>query len=308
MNTTTKILIALLVVLGLATVTLAIMRFSTPEDSWECKNGAWIKHGNPTVPMPTTGCGSNTTTPPNNDQQPYSDEIVIDTPKAQDEVSSPLTITGKARGTWYFEASFPLQLLDNVGNVVTTSFATAQGDWMTTEFVPFTATVNFDAGDATSGVLIIKNDNPSGDPSRDKEIRIPVTFGPQLMTINVFFPNIQKDPNMPDCAKVYPTPRTISKTQAVARAALEQLFRGVSMEEENQGYVDNIPGGVKIQELTIENGVAKVDLSKDLEEGMGGSCRVTGVRAQIEETLKQFPTVQQVIISVDGRTEDILQP
>jgi len=35
---------------------------------------------------------------------------------------------------------------------------------------------------------------------------------------------------------------------------------------------------------------------------------VTAIRAQITETLKQFPTVENVVISIDGRTEDILQP
>jgi len=41
---------------------------------------------------------------------------------------------------------------------------------------------------------------------------------------------------------------------------------------------------------------------------VAGSCRVGAIRAQIEETLKQFPTVQNVIISVNGNTENILEP
>jgi hypothetical protein len=35
---------------------------------------------------------------------------------------------------------------------------------------------------------------------------------------------------------------------------------------------------------------------------------VAAISAQIRETLKQFSTVKGVIISIDGRTEDILQP
>jgi spore germination protein GerM len=60
--------------------------------------------------------------------------------------------------------------------------------------------------------------------------------------------------------------------------------------------------------LTIEDGVAKVDFNEQLEYEVSGSCRVSAIRAQITETLKQFPTVKEVIISIDGRTEDILQP
>jgi len=45
-----------------------------------------------------------------------------------------------------------------------------------------------------------------------------------------------------------------------------------------------------------------------LEFQVGGSCRVAAISAQIMETLKQFPTVKDVIISINSRTEDILQP
>ena len=65
---------------------------------------------------------------------------------------------------------------------------------------------------------------------------------------------------------------------------------------------------MRIQGLTIENGVAKVDFSEQLEFQVGGSCRVAAIRAQITDTLKQFPTVDSVVISIDGRTEDVLQP
>ncbi|MBA7661011.1 hypothetical protein ES703_69021 [subsurface metagenome] len=65
---------------------------------------------------------------------------------------------------------------------------------------------------------------------------------------------------------------------------------------------------MRIQKLIIENGVAKIDFDEQLEFQVGGSCRVVAIRAQITETLKQFPTVDNVIISIDGRTEDILQP
>ena len=51
-----------------------------------------------------------------------------------------------------------------------------------------------------------------------------------------------------------------------------------------------------------------VDFDAQLEEGMGGSCRVSAVRAQITETLLQFSEARNVVISVDGRIEDILQP
>ncbi|MBP6976514.1 GerMN domain-containing protein, partial [Candidatus Dojkabacteria bacterium] len=70
----------------------------------------------------------------------------------------------------------------------------------------------------------------------------------------------------------------------------------------------NINDGVEILSLSISKGVAYVDLSNELQEGVGGSCKVTSIRAQITETLKQFSTVDSVVISIEGESEDILQP
>ena len=29
------------------------------EDTWICQNNVWVKHGNPSASVPTTGCGEN---------------------------------------------------------------------------------------------------------------------------------------------------------------------------------------------------------------------------------------------------------
>ncbi len=106
---------------------------------------------------------------------PYLDQIVIYTPIDNQEVTSPIEITGKARGNWYFEASFPVELMDLSGNIIAMNHAEAQGDWMTSDFVDFKAELTYDNASSTGrALLVIKNDNPSGDPSRDKYIYIPV--------------------------------------------------------------------------------------------------------------------------------------
>ena len=129
----------------------------------------------------------------------------------------------------------------------------------------------------------------------------------EYMMVKVFFNNDRMDPEF-SCNKVFPVEREILKTQAVARAALTELLKGPTEAEKAQGFFTSINPGVKIQELTIENGVARVDFDSQLEFQVGGSCRVSAIRAEITQTLKQFPTVNSVIISIDGRTEDILQP
>jgi spore germination protein GerM len=132
--------------------------------------------------------------------------------------------------------------------------------------------------------------------------------GKETMTIKLFFNNSKLDAEF-SCNKVSPVERKIDKTEAVARKALELLLEGnLTLQEREEGFLTSINPGVKIQSLTIEDGVAKVDFDEQLEFQVGGSCRVSAIRAQITQTLKQFPTVENVIISIDGRTEDILQP
>lgn len=113
----------------------------------------------------------------------YPDLIQIDVPVGGAGITSPITVTGKARGTWYFEASFPVTLVNWDGLIIAEGHADAQGDWMTDEFVPFTATLTFtkpecgtDQDFCMRGSIIFKNDNPSGDPARDKAVEVPVRF------------------------------------------------------------------------------------------------------------------------------------
>ncbi len=108
-----------------------------------------------------------------------ADRIVMNTPVRDSVITSPVTITGKARGTWYFEASFPITIVDWDGLIIGQGIAQAQSDWMTEDFVPFTATINFTVATDTPyrrGAIILKKDNPSDLPEHDDALEIPVKF------------------------------------------------------------------------------------------------------------------------------------
>ncbi|MBI4085461.1 MAG: tryptophan-rich sensory protein [Candidatus Liptonbacteria bacterium] len=110
---------------------------------------------------------------------PKENLIRVESPGANETVSSPLTVRGNARGNWFFEASFPVKILDVNGNLVATSIAQAQSDWMTTEFVPFNAVIEFEKPTAGSGFLVLEKDNPSGLPEHSDELRVPILFSGQ---------------------------------------------------------------------------------------------------------------------------------
>ena len=104
------------------------------------------------------------------------DLIELNLPRTNTVVTSPLTVRGRARGPWFFEASFPVYLLDAAGDTLAATPAHADGEWMTTEFVPFTATLTFVPPAGGSGTLILEKSNASGLPEHDDELRVPVRF------------------------------------------------------------------------------------------------------------------------------------
>jgi len=303
-------------------------------------------------------------------------EVEVFSPLAGQIIKSPLTVTGRARGNWFFEASFPVQLAVGDGIVIAQTPAQAKGDWMTNDFVPFEAKIDFEytfGRDRMPAILVLKKDNPSGLPQYDKNISIPIVLIPGVSDsstkackrtgcggelcidedfiitceylsefdcyknaeckrqtdgqcgwtessaltqclqsarttgIRIFFSNNNLDKAI-TCEKAFPVERQVARTTAIARAALEELLKGPSQGELAQGFYTSINPNVKIQKLTIEGGTAKVDFDETLEKNMGGSCRASVIRTQIAETLKQFSTVKNVIISINGRIEDILQP
>lgn len=237
-----------------------------------------------------------------------NDLIQVEKPVSGEEVKNPLEISGMARGPWFFEGSFLIRLADAAGKTLGTAVATAEGEWMTEDFVPWKAVLSFDPIDATEGRLIFEKANASGLPEHDDSFEILVRFSQEkTMTVKSFFGHEKSNETM-DCAAVYPLERTVARKKAIERAAIEELLAGITDEEKAQGYFTSINPGVKLETLSIQHGVAFIYFNDKLDEAVGGSCRVISIRAQIEETLKQFPTVTEVVISINGRGEDILQP
>lgn len=111
--------------------------------------------------------------------------IVLDWPQPGEVVTSPLVVQGEARGYWFFEASFPVVLTNWDGLILAEVPAQAQDEWMTEEFVPFAANLEFESpykkGDPEfmkRGTLILHKDNPSGLPEHDAAHEITVWFAP----------------------------------------------------------------------------------------------------------------------------------
>ncbi len=99
--------------------------------------------------------------------------------------------------------------------------------------------------------------------------------------------------------------RAIPRTPQIGRAALEALLAGPTAEEQSIGFTSAIPPGTRLLGLTIENGIATVDLSGQFAEG-GGSFSMMARVAQVIFTLTQFPSVQAVLFQLDGQPVEAL--
>jgi hypothetical protein len=236
------------------------------------------------------------------------EDVRIDKPRPNQSVTSPVAITGSARGTWYNEAVFQVRVLDGNGSIIAQGYASTPMQWMTEDFVPFRTTLAYEQPTTTSGRIEILKANPSGRPENEQTLHYPIQFselGADATTVDVYFGTTGAQ----NCTETQSVTRTVPQTQAVARTALEALIAGpVINSDEESALSSAINPGSEIRELSIEDGVARVNFGPTIARDLGGSCRVEAIRAQITDTLTQFDTVDTVEIAVEGETEGVLQP
>ncbi len=114
------------------------------------------------------------------------DLIEVNAPTIDATIESPLVITGQARGPWFFEATFPVSLVNWDGLIIAEGYAEASGDWMTNDFVPFRAELVFVSPYAADnpdfmrrGALILQKSNPSDLPEHDAALEFSLFFAPR---------------------------------------------------------------------------------------------------------------------------------
>jgi spore germination protein GerM len=133
----------------------------------------------------------------------------------------------------------------------------------------------------------------------------------QTMTVKVFFHNEKLNPDMMDCTKAFPTNRTIPKTKAPARAALDELFKGTTDEEKAKGFwaFDRESTTGVVKSLNVKNGAAYLNFTKRAFEQLGNAATSCGggFFAMVEETLMQFPSIKKVYYAVEGNADDFYE-
>lgn len=241
------------------------------------------------------------------------DLITVESPLPGDTIHKDLSVIGKARGTWFFEASFPIQVLDKDGKVLSQGIAEAQSDWMTSDFVPFKATINIPDSYTGPVTLVLKKDNPSDLPEHDASISFPLIkeASPQnTITIKLYYYNPAHDqgPGGAQCSRngLVPVERIIPRTITPIQDSIKLLLRGeIENSERTQGITSEFPlQGVTLKAASLVNGQLTLTFADPQNKTGGGSCHVSILWSQIEATAKQFPEVK----SVRFMPEELFQP
>ena len=257
-----------------------------------------IMAGNSDKPQPTNSPtpSASSSVSPSPSTQP---NITITSPTKNQYVDGVITVTGKAR---VFENQFTIQVKDSNGKIIATAHAMTDakdaglfGNYSVKLALPTTATLNLKV---ESLAYSAKGDGSfEGYASADVKLR-------NLDTRTIYVAYVTSD----DCTTFSLFKRDVLKTTQPGYLSLVELLKGPTSAEKSQHAKDVIPSNVVINSLKQSGTTVNVDFDETLQAGVAGSCRVQAIRSEITNTLKQFPGFNNVVISINGKTEGILQP
>lgn len=87
-----------------------------------------------------------------------------------------VTLTGYASQSWFFEGTFPIELVDQDGNTLSQGSVQTSDDWTTTPHPYFMGELSYSDSAPKQATLILRNDNPSGLPENEVRYEIPLTL------------------------------------------------------------------------------------------------------------------------------------
>lgn len=240
------------------------------------------------------------------------DEVIrVLWPKPYSEVMSPINVSGEARGSWFFEANSTVEIVDANGQQLGFALANAQGDWMTSDFVPFSGILSFSTSTTPTGKVIFHKDNPSGLPQHDASYEVPIRFREVLdesayREIKLFFYDERKDRDssgnvMCTANGLVEIKRNIPITNTPIQTAVKELLKGPTQAELSRTPGTEFPlAGLSLESASLSGGVLTLNFKDPQGKTVGGSCRVGILTAQISATAKQFGGVTEVRFSPEG--------
>lgn len=239
-------------------------------------------------------------------RQPKKDEgILIFSPRENEKIKSPLKIEGKAKGFWFFEAQFNVELYDLNNNLLGFSTLTAKGDWTKEDYIDFEGELKFIENTTDFGILRFRGANASGLPENEKIFELIVEFEkPIYQKVLLYYYNPEKDKDETGnikCSKdgLVAIEREIPFTKTPIQDTISLLLKGKNNFNENdirEGIETEYPlEGFKLKSANLKkDGTLVLEFEDPLNKSSGGACRTALLWFQIEMTAKQFIGVKKV--------------
>jgi germination protein M len=200
-----------------------------------------------------------------------------------------------------------LQALALAGLLVATAACTSSGGLGQIPTVPPTVAPSIDAGPPDETPAPSRppssSPSPSGGPSTSPSASPSPTLRVETMVIRAYYV-LDGEPGVEG---LVPTLRVVPKTSGVARAAMDALLDADAIIDRYSQLSTAVPAGTSLLGISIKDGVATVDLSREFESG-GGSASSAYRLGQVVYTLTQFSTVRAVLFQVEGRTVTTFGP
>lgn len=229
-------------------------------------------------------------------------------------IDNPTMLNGT---TTAFEQTFSWKLVDARGTVVAEHSAMTHAADAGIPG-PFSVTMFYDKVPTTERGTLTVYEASAKDGSPIHDVSIPVVFAKTLaqgcgVNVNVAF--VETKGAHLDCSQTKTVTRTVcADAGSAGDVALYELLKGPTAREKAGGVGTELPLVIQYPArdvLGISGQFINYNFGYELAAGIAGSCRVAAIRAQITNTVLSN-SVQTggdgIVIGVNGRTEDILQP
>lgn len=313
----------ILVLVVFVLITVCLLRFSTPEDFWACKNGNWVKHGRPNSALPTAIC------PPSNSKIYTASDVVNyfynwyfhngDTPIINGFYNNSDFLTQNYKnkiGASYRSnnrvisdpficnhtenpISFSTQEIYNRKN---RAFIMVYQNYASIQDRVEVSLVN------KNGFWYIDNINCAKPFSSFQNIDLASKSNTVAVTnqISLYYSNLKSNTNANDCSEVFIVTRKSKTANPTVKEALSQLFIGPTQNEKNQGYTSWFSAKTKniLKDVVVKNGTAYIDFIdiRKLIPSVSSSCGYTQFNSSITKTVSALG-INKVVYSINGNTK-----
>ena len=228
--------------------------------------------------------------------------ICVDERLANSTLTSPFTATGTGIA---FENTINWRLVGSDGSDFASGFTTASssdvgiaGSFEIRAFLPW-----INAIIPKTGTLIVYEISAK-DGLPIHEVKIPVKFDSAQTDAHIYFSDL-KASKAGECSKTVRITTKMPRTRLPVEGTMRRLLvEDSSSDLGSEDVMTQIPELVELKSLTLANGTVTVVFNEKLEDRVTDACRASAIRAQIESTLKQFSSVKNVVISVEGKTPE----